>query len=318
MDFNAMRQESERHNKDNNQNEFLDKFVKLPKDEGKLVIRILPPSHGMTLPFQPTRLHILGKKPKARSYHCRRELEGGKWVGKTGLCPACDVYSHLWDEANRSTGDTAKDYIAKARSIKPIERFYYNAVVRDDPSQLGTKIFSCGKILHKIILRGFVGDEYKKGLGDISDVTGKEGRDLMIVKRIQGADGFPNYAESAFLDPSPLGTKEEIEKFLEECHELSPLRSVKEIEVIDRALQIHFGAIPQEEGTVDPTKYNLGGDVTIVSPMETVTEPETVVTVQETPVDSTPVEEPVKESVPVVEDDDVMVDSEFMKELEDL
>jgi hypothetical protein len=35
-------------------------------------------------------------------------------------------------------------------------------------------------------------------------------------------------------------------------------------------------------------------------------------------VDSTPVEEPVKESVPVVEDDDVMVDSEFMKELEDL
>ena len=313
--FDGIKQEADRLS-ENKSDDFLAKFVKMPKENGEVSLRLLPPAHGMKLPFQSTRLHMINGK----SIHCRKELQGGKWVGKPGVCPACDVYNHLWSLANRSTGETAQGYIDKARAIKPIERFYYNAIVRNDPSQEGVKIFSTGKTIHKLIIRACVGDERKKPLGNIFDVTGKEGRDMVIVKEMVG--GFPRYNDSEFNDdPTPLGTPDEIEKMLAECHDLDPLRNVKPAEFIDRELQIHFGAIPDEEGGIDPTKYNIEG---VVSETETTPVDETPVVsgvvVESTP-DPAPAPAPTPEPAPVAakeEPEEQMADTDFMQELHEL
>jgi len=314
--FDGIKQEADRLSESKG-GEFLAKFVKMPKENGEVSLRLLPPAHGMKLPFQSTRLHMINGK----SIHCRKELQGGKWVGKPGVCPACDVYNHLWSLANRSTGETAQGYIDKARAIKPIERFYYNAVVRNDPTQEGVKIFSTGKTIHKLIMRACVGDERKKPLGNIFDVTGKEGRDLLIVKEMVG--GFPRYNDSEFNDdPTPLATPEEIEKLLAECHDLDPLRNVKSAEFIDRELQIHFGAIPDDEGGIDPTKYNIEG---VVSAIETTHVDEIPVVsgvIVEAPTHSAATPTPTTPaSVPAAaepEPEEQMADTDFMKELNEL
>ena len=263
--FDELREEAERVTADpkDRKNDYLDKFVMTP-EEGTIVVRLLSPSHGMRLPFQSTRLHKLN----GRSYHCRKILQAGKWVGQTGVCPVCDHYGYLWNEANKLAGTKIAAIARKSANpdvlamieiadrIKPIERFYYNCVVRDDPSQTGTKILSIGKILHKKIICAFVGDPTipaLKKMGNICDTTGKEGRDFMIVKVLQG--GFPSYNSSQFLDVSPLGEPDKVKEWLAACHNLGELRIIKDVAELEKALQQELGIIPADEGGYDPSKF---------------------------------------------------------------
>ena len=300
--FDELREEAERVTADpkDRNNDYLDKFVMTP-EEGTFIVRLLPPSNGMKLPFQATRLHKLN----GRSYHCRKTLQAGKWVGQTGVCPVCDHYNWLWNCANKLTGREAEELITIARRIKPIERFYYNCIVRDDQSQTGTKILSIGKILHKKIICAFVGDPTipaLKKMGNICDTTGKEGRDFMIVKVLQG--GFPNYAQSQFLDISPLGEPNKVKDWLATCHNLAELRSLKEVDELEKALQQDLGIIPAETaGGYDPSKFLKGSNV----------KPNTAASVE------TPVAKPAKVMSPVVEEaEEVMADTDFLNELNDL
>jgi hypothetical protein len=295
-----------------NNEEYIKKFVQMPLKEGEITVRLLPRSHGMKLPFQATRLH----KVNGKSLHCRKELVAGKWQGKVGVCPICDHYNWLWSQANAATGSKADEYIAIARAIKPIERFYYNCIVRADKSQSGNKILSVGKKIHQKVIQAFVGDvkiKAIKRLGDVTDTTGKEGRDLIIVKKLtrSGGEEYPNYDSSVFLEQSPLGSPEEVEQWLAGCYDLSELRILRAPEELKRELQIHLGIIQDEATGYDPHDFIKVED-RLPTPVGR-TSPAVTKTVQDVPFNPDP--PTVKKSKIPEEDDQIMSVEDFMREL---
>jgi hypothetical protein len=232
---------------------WLDMFVPMPEvksgQTGSVTLRILPPVKGGKL-FQFTRLHLINE----RKYHCPKPLVNGKW-DKNTPCPICDYYNALWREIDKledkGMKDAAEELKREARSIKPIERYYYNAIVREIRSEkgveknVGPRILSVGKILHKMIVRAIVGDENEKALGDVTNV--KTGYDFVIRKELRGTgkDAFPNYDRSSFArESSPLGTPEEIAKWQATLHDLTKLRTLKDVSELETQLAIHRGLIP--------------------------------------------------------------------------
>jgi len=281
LDMTEMFEEAERFGNEDegsggaNKN-FLEKFVIMPEKEGFVVVRLLPPAKGKKF-YCATRTHRLikdekDKKKGGRNFHCPRELvtgKGGKkyWVDTDPKdpCPHCMYSRGVWSWVEAAGGrDTpeGKVHHAEYSRIKAIERYYYNCMVRyyDKKGNLekseGPKILSIGKTLHERIVRAVVGDPKagEKGLGDISDP--KLGRDFKIVKKLRPVTFYPYYDESKFLDPSPLGDKEQVEEWLGKLHDLATLRVLKPTSEMDIALQKYTGAIPDDDDTsFDMSKY---------------------------------------------------------------
>jgi len=241
---------------------FLDQFVPMPQvspgQTGSVTVRILPPVKGGKL-YQYNRIHGVN----GRKVHCPRPLVNGKW-DRTVPCPLCDYYNALWRQADKLDDKGQRDESDKckteARSIKPIERYYYNAVVRKltvdgvEKNNVGPRIFSVGKTLHKMIIRAIVGDNNEDALGDITNI--KTGYDFVIKKELRGTgeNAYPNYDRSTFArEPSPLGDKETIEKFVENLHDLTKFRNVKPYEEVEKELAIHRGLIAD-----DSESFNIG------------------------------------------------------------
>lgn len=247
VDLDLIRQENNRLT-DKQPAAFLDNFVPMPEGEGTVVIRLLPPSptSEVRLPFVATRTHKLGSK----NHHCPMTLVGNKWVGN---CPVCNYYKQLWAQSDVSDEETAKEFQSKARAIKPVERYYWNAIVRKMTTQVGTevtnagpRIFSCGKQLQAKIIRAMCGapefDEPE--LGDVTDLL--KGRDLKVIKRMvkSGADSYPSYNESRFLQESKAGDKDELVKFVANLHDLKALRLLKSFDELNRELEAHRNPTP--------------------------------------------------------------------------
>lgn len=286
LDMSEMLEEAERFSSEddgsvggNNKN-FLDKFVIMPEKEGFVVVRLLPPAKGKKF-YCATRTHRLIKDEKdskkgGRNFHCPRELvtgKGGKkfWVDTDpkNPCPHCMYARGVWGwvEAAGKESAEGKVHHAEYSRIKAIERYYYNAVVRfyDKKGNLerseGPKILSIGKNLHEKIVRAIVGDPKagEKGLGDISDLV--TGRDFKIVKKLRPVTFYPYYDESKFLDPSPLGDKDQVAEWLANLNDLAALRVLKPVEEMDIALQKYTGAIPDDEdNSFDMSKYRKKDD----------------------------------------------------------
>jgi hypothetical protein len=253
---------------------FLEKFVIMPEKEGFVVVRLLPPAKGKKF-YCATRTHRLIKdekdrKKSGRNFHCPRELvtgKGGKkfWVDTDPKdpCPHCLYTRGIWAEVEAAGKESAEGKLLHAEysRVKAIERYYYNAMVRyyDKKGNLekseGPKILSIGKTLHERIVRAIVGDPKagEKGLGDVCDLV--TGRDFKIVKKLRPVGNFPYYDESKFLDPSPLGDKEQIETWLATLHDLASLRVLKPTMEMDIALQKYTGALPDDETSFDMSKY---------------------------------------------------------------
>jgi hypothetical protein len=218
-----------------------DIFVKMPMADGYVLVRFLPPQKGKSL-FCATRIHNLGTK----RFHClrhRKTLPNGIfWVNTTNDpgtdCPICQEYSRLWKVSNNQRGDEQIRTQSTAREIKPIERFYWNVIVRQQINEktgsveknVGPKILSCGKTLQAIILESINGSELtgRKKLGNITHPV--TGRDFRLVKKMtkgtSGA-GYPKYDQSSFEDPSELGTDDQIRIWLESMHNLDDLRNLR-------------------------------------------------------------------------------------------
>jgi hypothetical protein len=253
---------------------WLDMFVPMPEvkvgSTGSVTVRILPPVKGGKL-FQYTRLHLIN----GRKYHCPKPLINGKW-DKNTPCPICDYYNALWrrieELEKKGVKEEAEDLKREARLIKPIERYYYNAIVRELRSEkgveknVGPRILSVGKILHKMIVRAIIGDENEKALGDVTHP--KTGYDFVIRKELRGMgkDAFPNYDRSSFArESSPLGTADEIAKWQSNLHDLTKLRTLKGIEELETQLAIHRGLIPDtaEQGwSIDEFDAKYKGNTT--------------------------------------------------------
>ena len=244
-------------------------FMKLP--DGKCVreIRLLPPAtKGMfnrdkSSLFQRTRLHMINGK----AFHCPRDLQQDGWF--KGPCPICEYYTLLWKQSKAKSPEDAKHDQAIARQIKAIERYYYNCIIREEPdpetnknvTNVGPKIFACGKTMHAKIITGIVGskEEGEPGYGDVTDPT--TGRDFKIIKGIKKSpDGtYPEYDKSKYMEPSPLGTPEQVEKWLKELHDLAALRVVKTYDELLHQLRVHFGLEKDESIGFDVSEFNTGG-----------------------------------------------------------
>ncbi len=268
IDLNAIRSEYQRI-ESAGQSNFLDNFVPMPEGEGSVVIRLLPPKGEARLPFIATRTHKLNGK----NIHCPCNLVNNKWQGN---CSVCNYYRSLWKQSDTASDEEAKALQAEARSIKPMERYYWNAIVRTLTNKqgvvehnVGPKIFSCGKQLQSKLLRAMTGDDIVglEGLGDITDIFGKEGRDLRVIKRLVkggGDEKYPNYNESVFLNPSPAGNKIEVEQWLESMHDLNALRRLLSDEDLAREVRIHRGLEKDPETAYDQHEVEVEEEEVVV------------------------------------------------------
>jgi hypothetical protein len=241
---------------------FLENFVRMPEGKGSVVMRLLPPApkgafgHDENPFYLVTALHRVNGK----SLHDIRDYVGGKWVGKN---PIVEYMRHLWRESEQAAPADAEQKRSLYRQIKPIERYYYNVIVREERSEDGTvkknvgpKILSVGKTVHEIILRGILGDKEmnQPQLGDVTDF--KNGYDFKLVKTIRksGDQSFPNYEGSHFLEQSPAGDPDECKRWMENLHDLKSLRTLKTYEELEHELLVHLG-LKQDASGFDPSKY---------------------------------------------------------------
>ena len=256
LDLGEMQNEDQRLNAEPTEG-FLNNFVPMPEvkpgQTGIVAVRILPPIEGGRL-FQFTRLHMLN----GRKVHCPKPLIGGKW-DKNTPCKICEYYNALWAKADeldeKGRSEDAEKVKQEARSIKPVERYYYNAIVRKlvdekgEHTNVGPRILSVGKVLHKMIVRAIIGDETEPALGDVTNP--KTGYDFLIKKELRGtgADAWPNYDRSCFArEPSILGTADEIKNWVGSLHDLKELRVLRTADELDKELAIHRQLIPDEKG----------------------------------------------------------------------
>jgi hypothetical protein len=235
---------------------FLENFVKMPEGKGSVVMRLLPPATNGPF-YLTTALHRVNGK----SLHDIREYVNGKWVGAN---PIVDYIRHLWKESEQDAPAEAERKRALYRQLKPIERYYYNVIVREERDEsgavkknVGPKILSVGKTVHEIILRGILGDKEmnQPELGDVTDP--KTGYDFKLVKTIRksGDQQFPNYESSHFLEQSPAGDPDEWKRWMENLHDLKALRVLKTADELKHELAVHLGLKQETTSGFDPSEF---------------------------------------------------------------
>lgn len=303
------------------QNDFLDHFVKLPDGAGAVIMRILAPAPAGTFGrdknplFQYTRVH----KVNGRNVHCLKELSRDS-KGKlrfVGDCPICDYYSWLWQESEKKDPDEAAKLQSQARLIKPIERYYYNVIVRKetDPKtgenreNVGPKILAVGKTLHSIIVDNIVGNA-EKSIDKLGDVTHpKTGRDFKLIKQLKqsGKEVYPAYESSKFLEVSAVDP-DLYKVWVSNLHDLVALRVVKDVPALKKELKIHLGLIPNEQTKFDPSEYQQVSETAVTEVVvQATTKQSSGASSSSTP----KVDNPVPEDIGVV-------DEEFFKSLQGL
>lgn len=267
LDLNEMQQEYQRvssQSNANNSDDYLQKFVRMPDRDGFVLMRILPRKKGGKH-YCATRTHTLNNPTtnKKRAYHCPKVLvhtdKGPRWQGD---CIICKYYSDTWQKSEALNGKAKDDLQNQAREIKPVERYYYNVIVRSEKDfktneihkNVGPKIFSCGKTTHARILRAMLGDEStgEEALGDITHPI--NGRDFKLIKKVVkggGGSEYPNYDQSKFEGVSPAGSPENLKTWIENLHDLQALRSIKTPDELKHALRVHLGMVKEGDSEED-------------------------------------------------------------------
>lgn len=322
LDLAEIAAESTRVNSKTQVNSENNLYVKYPDGNSFIVLRFLPRRKGEHL-FCATKFHRLkDSNGNFKIFFSPKKLtktEKGdfKWIGENTVI---DKYLRdLWAKSEKVSGKQQEDLRNQYRELKGIERYYYNVIVRQekDPKtgemvkNVGPKILSCGKTIHAQIMRAIVGDEAagEEPLGDITNP--KNGRDFKLVKKIvKGANGveYPNYDQSKFTDPSPLGDPDEVEKWIDSLHDLQAIRVIKTDDELKHALKVHLGLI-NEDGDSDYNSEEFS--------QKENTEQSSVAVKTEKPKAKKNVIEDVVEEVSS-EEEEIMADDEFLKEIDDL
>lgn len=335
LDLNALAKETQIIGEDGQptgNNKYFETFVRLPLEEGYVIVRFLPAKKGQKFFWTETRIHNLSNPSIAdssknrRAYHCRNtRIPGTKKF--SGDCIICKYYYKLWRDSDAARSEKERDELqAQARAIKPIERYYFNCVVRSEKDNdgqvkknVGPKIYSCGSQVYAKIIRGITGDKTlgEPSYGDVSHP--KTGRDFRIVKKIRSSGGreYPNYELSKFEEVSVIGTTEEFKNWMESLHNLEAMRIVKSNEELTRALKVHLGQIKEGDDDDSLAEIIQGSKVLNNNVKETVAEKPAKAAKQEQ--ESTP--KPKVESINNNMDDlaDLVgQDDDFMKDLESI
>jgi len=327
LDLSEISREAQRVSEDatagSGSTDYLEKFVKMPERDGFVLLRIMPRKNKNTQAWCATRVHTLSN-PDTRAkktYHCPRKLEytdkGPRWMGD---CIICKYYSDLWQKSEKLDGKAKEDLQNQARAIKPVERYYYNVIVRSEKDKdgnikknVGPKIFSCGKTTHAKIMNAMKGDEAagEKALGDITHPL--NGRDFRVVKKVvKGGGGmeYPNYDNSKFEDPSPAGSIDDIKNWLDNLHDLQALRALKTADELKQALKVHLGMVKEGPSSNDADLDELRN----YSPAANKTKPAETIK-EELAVSSTPPVAKEKPSSKGSDEDAELADDDFLKDL---
>lgn len=255
----------------------LDNYIPMPQGRGEIIVRLLPPRKGKR-PFVYTRLHHMrppgSNDNRGRRVHCPQTLTpDGKW-DRSVPCPICEFRNWLfnqgrkvmnpqlqWDDPNQP--EEYKRFSSQAQAIRPVERYYYNAIIRSLVTKDGTltnvgpRILSCGKQLHQIIMEVMEPDK-RTSISDVTDLV--NGYDLIIKNTPKGNPGgrmYPDYGRSEFdRERSPAGTPDEIKRWASGLKDLEALRDVKDLAFIRKELARYRGIIPDEEEGFDPDKFD--------------------------------------------------------------
>ena len=155
-----------------------------------------------------------------------------------------------------------------------------------------------------MIVRAIVGDKAagEEPLGDVTNP--KNGRDFRVVKKLNG--DYPNYDLSKFIESSPLGDPEEINGWLDNLNDLQAIRVVKSEEDLKHALKVHLGIIQevnQDDDGYDSSEFS--------SPSKTTSKPAQKSAPKDLGLDSV-------SSSTVADEEEIMADDEFLKEIDDL
>ena len=249
LDLAEIEREKNLLSKKNSGSNFMDKLVKMPDQAGFVVVRILPPRPSEKLCCR-TRTHTYKSQfmESARNFHCLRNYnkDTTRWEGE---CPGCTYWGDLWNKIRRTPdGQELTKLKKEATDVKPVERYYLNGLVITSKPPTGQSpddgplILSIGKILYTKILTAITGDKHNEvaGLGNVTHPI--TGRNFKIIKAIKpGEEKWPDYGASTFLDPSKLGSEQQIKEWLSAMHELQSLRRLDTPEEMLRVLRIYKG-----------------------------------------------------------------------------
>lgn len=331
LDLNEIRNEHKRLSQDNQgaaNDEYIKNYVRMPDRDGFVLMRILPRKKGQRL-FCATRIHTLTNPTtgQKKTYHCPKEFTKNSATGReqwTGDCIVCKVYHDTWQKSETLSGKEQENMQNKARELKPVERYYYNVIVRSEKdgrtgqvvNNVGPKIFSCGKQVHAKIMLAIVGDDStgEKSLGDITHPV--EGRDFRLIKKVvkSGPREYPNYDNSKFEEPSSAGTSEELERWLSNLHDLTQQRKLKTADELKHALRVHTGMVTEGANDSELDEFRSGMGVPHSAVGKTPAAIESIVNgadkVREEPLS------PKQAAKSIVGEDESLADDEFLKELE--
>lgn len=273
---NKAEQEAKNKGNNNNNNNYTAKYVQMPKNAGTLTIRILEPAApGMfDRPKSPlifsNRIHNINDK----NVHCLKEYNPVTQRNE-GQCPVCSHYNHMWELSKAMGPDQAKKQQNLARTFKCNDRHYLNCIVRkytinnETVENAGPLILSIGKTLLDIIIAAIYGNDQLDipPKGNVFDRF--TGRDLKIIKTVKhSAEGpQPEYGQSTFLEPSPLGTPDQVEKWMAGLHDLAAERRVKSYDDTLIELKRHLGILPKSSAPQD-NRYNPDELVVGYAPQE--------------------------------------------------
>ena len=234
------------------------------------VVRICPPRMGSKF-FYTIRTHKVGNS----SFQCCKEIINQKWSGNCILCSQwgkfyseyfekeeCDPMAWFASAAQGTTlGKTTKprfypgtidEFKQHMTDLKPIERYYFNVIIRGE-EELGVRKWSCGKPIYNVILEGMLGNPKNVNVPVLGDITDpKKGYDLHVRNGLYRSDIVNTSAQ--FLPTSPLGTRSQIKRWFDQLYDLTALRHLKSDEEMLSALENTFGYL----GPVNPNqKYRF-------------------------------------------------------------
>lgn len=198
--------------------------------------------------YQARRMHRINDKP----FPCGRSLntKTAKWEGK---CLACDHYNDFWKSgAPRCWKGTPEEFQHHLMSLKPIERYYYKVIDRDNENK-GPMRWACGKTLHTTIIEAMVGNPMMPNIQPLGDVTHPLlGYDFFInatMKRLPNGNEYPDYKGSQFLPTSKLHEDPAVVKqWLEAAASMQFVHVVRSDEAVLEALKAEYGYLGAPRG----------------------------------------------------------------------
>ena len=184
--------------------------------DGTHRVRFLPQGEFNPYVFITRRQHYVnGSGVGGEPISCRKKLVNGSWRGD---CPLCDYYENLKSNQNRTSvwgNDAHSDDI---RTIRPVQRYYYNvlAILPDGTKTL--KLLSLSAFIHNEI---FNESGSKNNYAHLTDL--RNGRDVTIKRQTITPGGFPQFLMNLDSKETLAIEEDSINRVMANCRDLTKI-----------------------------------------------------------------------------------------------